>query len=254
MTTDLFKPGRSLLHSLDPRPKLLLLLLLSVIFFLPFGPAELGLYALLLCVCTLFSLGPRDLFVSLRSIFPILILVALLTPPFNLSGEVFLRLGGRPLLTSGGLLETLRLVSRFLGVTLLFFLFFRTTETENFILALLWYGLPSPAALTLTITVRYIPYIFSLYGQIKDAHRLRLPQAMGRRQGMRVRFGSMIPILVSVVIQSIRSIPNLAMSLESRGVGRNAPRTSYLSLPPVRVLPFMLCLALPLLLCLPLFL
>jgi len=238
MITDLYIEGKSFLHRYDPRPKLLSLVLFTIIFFLPFKPPVLACYCLALCICTGLSLGLRELALAVRSILPILILVILLTPPFTTTGEVLLRIGNRAFVTTGGLIETLRLVSRFVGVTLLFFLFFRTTETEEFVLALHWYGLPPQAALVITITVRYIPYLFSLYDQIKDAHRLRLPPQEEQGRGIGVRLGNMIPILVSVVIQAIRSIPNLAMSLESRGIGRKNPRSSYLSLKASQSLPF----------------
>jgi energy-coupling factor transporter transmembrane protein EcfT len=41
----------------------------------------------------------------------------------------------------------------------------------------------------ITITVRYIPYVFSLYDQIKDAHRLRLSPTGRTGRGIGVRLG-----------------------------------------------------------------
>ncbi|MBN1834789.1 MAG: energy-coupling factor transporter transmembrane protein EcfT [Spirochaetales bacterium] len=250
MIATLYRPRDSALHRYDPRCKLINLLTLVVVFFLPLRLSHLAAY--LACAALLIGvfLGVRELWPPVRTILPILILVLVLTPPFHRQGTPLF--GEFVLLTDRGLAEALRLVMRFTGVTLLFFVYLRTTDPERVVLALRWFGLPFGAALVISIALQYIPNFKVLYGQVRDAHRLRqaAPSAgqgpvSPKRPGLFGRLANSIPALTSVLILSVRRIPVLAMVLESRGVGRSNRRTSWQSLPSGRkVLPsWLLCLA-----------
>jgi len=225
----------SLLHRMDPRVKLVLLLAAALSFFMPYRLEVPTLYLACLLALITVSLGVRALWIPVRTILPILILVAVLTPPFHASGVTL----AEPLpfyrLTSGGLRETARLILRFTGITAGFFLYFRTTEVDRFILALRGFRLPYTAALVVSLAFRFIPYMVELYGNIKAAHTLRQPagaQHMSRSPVQRLQ--RVFPTLVSVLIHAIKTIPTLAMALETRGIPGGEPRSSYRSLPPAR--------------------
>ena len=236
-----YLPKDSFMHRLDPRTKLFLLVLVAVAFFFPVSVPIYALYLLLPVAAVLLTLGLRELWIPVRTILPLLILVAVLTPPFHRSGDLLFSIGGVELVTSGGLEETSRLLLRFTGITVSFFLFFRSTDIETLILTLRWYRLPYSFALVLTIAFRYIPYIASLYRAISDAHRLRSPVHGGRGgknetslwKGAKRRFSRIFPTLVSVMIHSVKTIPSLSMTLETRGFGRSERRTALHSLPPL---------------------
>jgi energy-coupling factor transport system permease protein len=232
MITDSFKPGRSVLHCLDCRPKLILLLAITVAFFLPIPALYLIPYVVLLSLLTLLCLGFKELAKPILAILPILILVTLLTPPFHRGGEPILSLMGRIVLTTEGLRETERMIFRFTGITLAFFLYFRTTDINNLVLALRWFGLPFKSALVVTIAFRYIPYMMNVYSNVVDAHKLRSGKPGDRQRGWAFirRIRRILPVLTSVIIYAIKSIPLLSMALESRGVGRKNPRTIYIEL------------------------
>ncbi len=104
----------------------------------------------------------------------------------------------------------------------MFFVLLRTLRLEELVLALRWFGLPYPAALTVTITFRYIPFLAGTWHDVKDAARLR---------GSAAGAG---PVLAAVMVKAVKTIPALAMALESRGLGRPGPRTSLVSLGPSR--------------------
>ena len=143
---------------------------------------------------------------------------------------MLLSIGQRRVLTDRGLILTTALIIRFTGITAAFYLFFSTTETGPFILALRAFGLPYRAALTVTISLRYIPDMFSTYGRISDAHKLRRAGfesgGAARRRGFRHRLNNLFPVLISVLIHAVKSIPSLAMALDSKGLGRGNRRTS----------------------------
>jgi energy-coupling factor transport system permease protein len=103
-----------------------------------------------------------------------------------------------------------------------FFALLRSLRLEELVLALRWYGLPYPAALTVTITFRYIPFLAGTWHDARDAARLR---GSGGGPG---------PVLAAVMVKAVRTIPTLAMALELRGLGRSGPRTSLVALGPTR--------------------
>ena len=236
MIAESYIPGRGPLYRMDPRAKLVLLIVMTVMFFSAdshFFHAGMLLFAFLV---TLFSTGAGNALRPLRAIWPVLLLTAILTPPFTREGPVLLSVGQKMMLTAGGLNAAVSMLLRFAGVTSVFFLFFSTTESSSLILALRSFGLPFRAAMTVTISLRYIPDMFRVYHNISDAHRLRRAGTgqTGNRRGFRTRLDRLFPVLVSVLIYAVRNIPALAMALDTKGFGRRGSRTSCRKLPPVR--------------------
>ncbi len=230
MVTSFFQPGSSFVHHLDPRPKLIILIVFIIVFFLPMKLMLLSLYMLTICLITLAFLGFAELVRPIRSILPILLMVMLLTPPFHRSGVIIFAPFGFPLITSGGMFEALRLAARFSSITLLFYLYLRTTDNDNLVLSLRWFGISFNLALIMTIALRYIPYLTRLYSNALDAHRLRGSSVNVHRKSFYRRFLKSVPVLTSVLIQSAKGITVLAMALETRGLGRKNRRTSLLNL------------------------
>ncbi len=203
MQMTLFQQGNSIFHRFDPRAKILLLLFFLVYIFLPFGLIVHGTVLLLLIIASAVSTDWRDMFSPIIAIWPILILIALLTPPFYREDPIGI---------------TIELLLRFTSISYLFTLFFKTTEMSMIILTLRWFRLPYNAALVITMALRFIPYLGGVYHQIQDAHKLRMGSAEKiNRFYQKIR--SLIPVLTSVMIYAIKTIPELSMSLEHRGFG-----------------------------------
>lgn len=239
------KRGQSPVHRFDPRGKIILLLILLITFFLPLKIEHLAIHLAVVAALTVIFLGIGNALRPLRLILPILILVLVLTPPFHREGPVLFSIRSFPILTAFGLLEALRLIVRFTGITLIFYLFMGTTDPDSLALAFRWFRLPFAISMVLSIAMEYIPTIRRLYNQVRDAHRLRLAGETGeakpatssgrtrgkgknkprKRRGHRL--AETIPILTSVLILSVRRIPTLAMALECRGVGRKNRRSSF---------------------------
>ncbi|MDY7028031.1 MAG: energy-coupling factor transporter transmembrane component T [Spirochaetota bacterium] len=239
MISTAFRPGTSLLHRTDPRLKLLLLVAWTAAFIIPSPVAVILRYYLGVVSLITLTIGPKEVFPPLKSIWPILLLVILITPPFHIGGAEYFRISEWYRVTRAGVEEALTLVFRFTGITSAFFLFFRTTSIDQFILSLRWFGLPYNAALVITIAFRYIPSLIQLYGNIQDAHTLRRPPPERKRRYNPVRkISHVFPSLVSVMIHAIKSIPALSMALEIRGFGLSAQRTVYRPLPPLFSRPY----------------
>ncbi len=216
-----------LIRSIDPRAKMIFLVGFVTIFFLKLSLVLLFGY-LLVVILLLMSFGVKSVKVPLVGIWPLLFLIIVLTPLFNRSGKGLLVVSGIPIITLDGLVLALRLAIRFCGITLVVFLFYISTTQTDTILTLRWFGMPFRFALTITVSLRYIPYLTDVYNDIKSAHKLRgVFPGNGKKRGKRTRI---FPILVSLMIYAVKRIPTLAMSLECRGVGRKEKRSSYLEL------------------------
>ena len=225
MISGAYIPGTSVLHKTDPRVKTVMLLFFSVILFFQISITSLTAILLLLSGMIILNIGFSRILHPIKMILPLLLFIFILTPPFYRTGEVLLSFRDIIILTDSGLIQTLRLVMRFTGITFSFYLFFSTTTMDEFILTLRWFRLPHRSALIITISLRYIPFMITLYNNIKDAHKLRTDSPARRRIGN--KFYSVFPVLVSVLIQSIKSIPTLSMSLELKGIGLKNKRTQY---------------------------
>ena len=222
MLTETYLRGNSFLHRADPRIKIFFLLFFSLFFFLPLHLAKhYAMIAFFIAAGTV-STGFSDILRPLKIVMPLLVLIILLTPPFHLHGKVYLTVFSRTVATSGGIYEAFHLAGRFVGLTLIFFIFLRTTKIEDLILSLRFFGLSYRIALIVSLTVRYIPFIASIYEGTIDAHRMRLSPDSAAISGWNftARFAKLLSALTSVLIQAVKSIPNLAMALETRGVGR----------------------------------
>jgi energy-coupling factor transport system permease protein len=228
MNLELYRHGTSFLHGFDPRAKLLLLVPLIICFFLPQPWQLLAAFAAAIMLVVAVALGPRDLLQPLKAIGPVLILICLLTPPFHKDGSVLLRIPGLVILTSDGLRETAVMLMRFIGITFGFFAVFRTLPLDDLVLGLRWFRLPYAACLVMIVTFRTIPSLAGTWRNVQDAHRLRSSSSGASRRKKII--AGYLPLLTSVLIEAVKSIPALAMALESRGFGRSNPRTAYAEL------------------------
>ena len=228
MMVDLFSPGDSFLHRFDPRVKLLMVVPLCACFFTAAPVWVLLPEVLLLVLVVLLALGPRELARPFAAIGPVLLLIALLTPPFHRGGIAYLRIAGWPILTSEGVDWTVRLLARFAGITLACVAVLRSIDLDHLVLSLRWFGLRYDLCLVVVIAFRFIPSLGATWRNVLDAHRLRSsPEELQSRRGRSAQY---LPALTSVLVEAVKGIPALAMALESRGFGRSNPRTSYLQL------------------------
>jgi len=225
MITSTYIPGNSILHKADPRIKTIVLLSTVIFFFLSIPVTAIFVIFLGLIFIGINSLGFLKIIHPVKMVLPIIIFVIILTPPFYRSGDVILIIKDIVILTTDGISHTLRLILRFTGITISFYIFFSTTSINYFILTLEWFKLPYKAALIITIALRYIPSMVIIYNNIQDAHRLRSGNNV--KYNFRNKLNTVFPTLVSVLIHSIKSIPTLSMALELRGIGCTAKRTQF---------------------------
>ncbi|MGH0053904.1 MAG: energy-coupling factor transporter transmembrane component T family protein [Sphaerochaetaceae bacterium] len=219
MTTNTFIAGNGWLYRYDPRAKILLMVLMCVWFFLPVPLLHLGLVVALVVLVGAFNTGWHHVWRTFCSISPMLLFMVLFMP-FNVrEGAPLVSISSCMLISVEGLEQALRLMSRFIGITYVCTLLFATTVMHEVMLALRWYRLPYKASLVVTLAFTYIPFIADSFNQIAESHRLREAED-DQNKKLAQRIKDLVPTLTSALVVALRSIPNLAMSLEMRGFGR----------------------------------
>lgn len=230
LTVGQFFPGDSALHRLDPRTKILGVLVLSVVMFLPRGWLGQGLAAGFTFMLVLLSQVPLRMII--RGLRPLMIFlaIALLFNTFLTPGEVLARLG--PLtVTREGLILSLTASVRLILLVVVASLLTLTTSPirltdglERLLRPFQRLGVPAhEIALMMTIALRFIPTIAEEADRIMRAQTAR--GAAFRAGGMVERVKALVPLLVPLFVAAFRRADELATAMEARGYRGGAGRT-----------------------------
>ncbi len=231
ITLGQYLPGNSLVHRLNPRFKILILLLLLVLLF------SLNSYAGLLAL-TGFSLLllvsariPFRYFIrGLRPILYIVIFALVIYIFFTKGGVVLFRIGSFTI-ESEGLNQGIFVITRL--VTLIIFSLIVTLTTTPlslthgmgyFLKPLSKIGLPTDEiAMIMAIALRFIPTL------MEESQRLMRAQVS---RGADFETGSffrraknLVPLIVPLFISAFRRADDLALAMEARGYRLGAKRT-----------------------------
>jgi energy-coupling factor transport system permease protein len=221
---DTYIPGHSFLHRLDPRVKLLgTAFTLMLVFWLP----GLALQCLFLGVLHIMLLcagitGSRILSLW-RQMAVVLVLIMILQPLFIPAGDLLVKLG--PLqLTAGGILDALRLAVRAAGFAFAMAVLLTTTDHHALVLAFVRLGLPYTWGLTISLALRFLPAIHNIFHAVKDAQAARGWVFSG---GILRRLRDYLPVLVAVIVVTLRMSDQLTLALAARGLGTSTGRTRW---------------------------
>lgn len=221
ITLGQFFPGQSILHRLDPRTKIILLLVLMILIFVAEGWA--AYFALTALAAGLILLSKVPPLTVLKSVKPLswIILFTLLIHFVSHDGEVLAKFYVFKVTTEGilyGIKISLRLVLLIVLASLLTFTtspLKLTDATEKLLSPLKKIGVPShELAMMMTIAIRFIPTLLEETDKIIKAQKSRgLDFDSG---GMIKRLRAMVPILVPLFLSSFRRADDLAMAMEAR--------------------------------------
>lgn len=238
ITLGQFLPGKSILHQLDPRTKIILLFALMILIFAAEGWAA---YALLSCVMVvLIFLSQVPLMTVLKSVKPLswIILFTLLIHCVSHDGEVLAKIYVFKLTTEGiiyGAMISLRLILLIVLASLLTFTtspLQLTDAMEKLLSPLSKIGVPAhELAMMMTIAIRFVPTLLEETDKIIKAQKSRgLDFKSG---GIVKRLQAMVPILVPLFLSSFRRADDLAIAMEARcyrgGVGRTHMKELHLT-------------------------
>jgi energy-coupling factor transport system permease protein len=225
MIASTFIAGKGAIYHFDARAKLLLILVLCFEVFLPISPVGIYILAASSFLIAWYATGFKQALSPLKTILPLLIVMLLFTPFTYKDFPAAITIGEYTLATTASLYHLNLLIARFVSITYMTTLFVWTTSMSDIMLAFQWYGLPYSGSLVITLAFRFIPFIADSFHMISDAHSLRIiSNGEGKR---RRRIFDILPTISSALVFALKSIPNLAMSLEHRGFGRANKRTQF---------------------------
>lgn len=220
MVHGLYEPTSSFLHRADPTAKIIALAAWFIVESLATGPAQLLPLALaVVAVGVATGLGGAIVRFS-RFVIVLFIMCVLLWALFSRdpagTGSVANSL-------TRGFWVGLRLTT-LLATGLLFL---SSTRVEEMAAGLHRMGLPFMTAFSLTLSFRLLP-LFAVSGAtIVQAQACRGLDV--REGGPITRLKGYLPLLVPLLLSSLRTAGGLAAALESRGLGMGARRTSALA-------------------------
>ena len=212
LSEGLYTPKQSVIHDLDPRTKLVLILMVTIICVFIQNIIWLLLLALAVFVCVVISktLEKAAWLLGLFSLFwgVAIILTFAVTGDINYSLSYFSTF-----------------FARFFAIICTGLLFAFTTSPNDLAKALEKLRIPSSITFTLTIALRYIPTLFREVRAILDALKLR---------GVRLRGRDLIQnpnyfyrgVIIPLIIRTIKMSDEIAAAAESRGFGSPYERTS----------------------------
>nr|WP_320407213.1 energy-coupling factor transporter transmembrane component T [Thermococcus eurythermalis] len=204
----------SVLHSLDPRVKIIGMLagIVSLMFF---NDPKVLVPFFLLVLLSGKLLGKLGIGEQLRLLKPLMFIVVLTVIAWPI---IY-----RPRLM--GLVFGLSFSLRLLGFGLITFQLLMTTKQRELILGFVKLGLPYELGLTLTIALRYIPTLYIIAGTIMDAQKSRGLEL--DKGNFLERARKTVPILIPLIVAALKTAHELSIALESRAFGASRKRTFY---------------------------
>ncbi len=234
LTIGQYYTADSFIHKMDPRFKIVLLLFVLVFIFIAGNFAALGLVLLFVITVLFLSRVPISLYLkNLKIILPILIFTTVLNLFYVSDGAVLLEFWVIKI-TTGGISRS---VFMSLRVTLLIVvsavLTYTTTPNaltsaiERLLSPLKFLGLGRAVhtmSMMMTIALRFIPTLVEETEKIINAQKARGADFESGKLMDRIK--AIIPILIPLLISSIRRAYDLAEAMESRCYNGGVNRTS----------------------------
>lgn len=222
ITIGQFFPGKSVIHRLDPRIKLLLTVMYIVMLFMASTFAGLAVGVLFLLISFLLSGIPLKMMLkSIKPILPIIIFTGFLNLFFISSGDTlfewkFIRI------TTGGLTTMIfmavRIIMLICGTSLLTYTTSPITLTdaiERVLSPLKVIKFPAhEIAMMMTIALRFIPTLIEETDKIMSAQKAR--GADMETGSIIKRAKALIPILIPLFVSAFRRAEELALAMECR--------------------------------------
>ena len=222
ITLGQYFPGNTVAHKLDPRTKILLVVLYIVALFCAKSLLTYGLMALCLAVCVRISrVGVKQLVRGLKPVLVIIIFTGILNLFFT-PGDRYIFEWGFLHVSDTGLRSAVFMVLRIMLLIMGTFLMTYTTSPISLTdgLERLLNGLKKlhvpvhELAMMMSIALRFIPILLEEMDRIMKAQQAR--GADFESGNLIRRAKGLVPLLVPLFIAAIRRANDLAMAMEAR--------------------------------------
>jgi energy-coupling factor transport system permease protein len=215
---------RSPIHRLDPRVKILGLVLLSALPFVFNHPAYTATVAALVVGVGILG-GTGGNLLRFRYLYLLFFCVNFLLWQLQLSGTGDVAQLGPIHLSEQGLMYGLAVAIRSITVLLIGVIFVSCTQTEDLTIGLTKLRLPYAAAFVISMAVRLVPTFVAAVAGIMEAQTARGFTVDSRNPVKRLR--QVIPILIPLIMYALRHASLMSLALEARGFTPRARRTAY---------------------------
>ena len=222
ITLGQYLPGQSIIHRLDPRTKLIMLVVYIVALFLAESWVSYGLmFLFLVTVIWLSTIPLKSILRGMKPLVMILIFTGVLNLFFTQEGEVIFHFWILTM-TTGGLSRAVMMMSRILMLITGTFLLTYTTSPialtdglESLMKPLKKIGVPvHELSMMMCIALRFIPTLIEETDKIMCAQKAR--GADFETGSLMDRAKALIPILVPLFISAFRRADELATAMECR--------------------------------------
>ncbi len=226
-------PGNSIIHRLDPRSKLVAMILLIIIAFWANNPITNLILFIATGIFVVLSEVPLSFFIKgLRSMFFLIAFTTLFQLFFISGGDVLLEIGFIKI-TSHGIEQAGIIFCRF--VLIIFFSTLLTLTTMPLSLATAVESLLEPLkrfkvpvheiGLMLSMSLRFVPTLMDDTIRIMNAQKARGVDFGEGNVIQKVK--AMIPILIPLFATSLKRADSLATAMEARGYQGGNGRSQY---------------------------
>jgi len=214
-------PGDSVIHRMNPLPKLAWSVGILAISFATRNIAVLGVL-FLIGLGLVFLSGITKAYLKVAMIlFPIsltLITLQSIAPAFPQPWTPIAGLG--PLtIYQEGIYSGLSLLLRILAMTTWALVTIMTSHPSDIFTSLKRIGMPYVLNFIFVMTLQLIPILQNEFGVVLNAQKSRAMKGTG--------FGAILPSMVPVFVGAIERVQQLSISLESRAFGSSGQKTSF---------------------------
>lgn len=225
-----YYPGDTFIHRLDPRAKIIFMVIVSTSIFMVQKIYIAGFILLVMVLLWILARLPASvLWGFMKILLPIIgflfVVQAIFYPGTTPLIKPLIPIGkGIGQITLEGILFAVLLALRLMAMIIMLPLVSFTTPVQNFALGMVKMGLPYKLAYTLTTALNLVPILQTETGVIVDAQRLRAMQTFEKgKLGEKLRA---YPALVTpLVIGSMRRAQLMAVAMDSRAFGASKKRT-----------------------------
>ncbi|MFA7407561.1 MAG: energy-coupling factor transporter transmembrane component T [Anaerolineaceae bacterium] len=214
-------PGNSIIHRMNPLPKLMWTVGVLAVSFATRNPAVLGaVFALGLLLVLIAQVGSAYLKVVMVLLPVSLALITLqsIAPAFPRPWTPIIGWGPFTVYQEG-IYSGISMALRIFSLTTWAMVFIMTSHPSDIFTSLKRVGMPYTLNFILIMTLQLIPILQNEFAVVLNAQKSRAMKGTG--------FGALLPSMVPVFVGAIERIQQLSISLESRAFGSSGHKTSY---------------------------
>ena len=222
VTLGQYFPGNTVIHRLDPRTKLILVIVYIVALFTAKSYISYAVVIAVFIICVIISrIGLKSLFSGLKPILIIIIITAILNILFTRTGRVLVQFWKITITADGVRIAVFMVVRLMLLIMGTFILTYTTSPIsltdglERLLSPLKKIKVPvHELAMMMSIALRFIPTLIEETDKIMNAQKAR--GANFETGSLLERAKALLPLLVPLFVSAFRRADELAVAMESR--------------------------------------